>query len=214
MDNEYIDVKKGITLNDALGYRYCDTIVAASALTLSTKLKLKTVCKKHYADHLATIGVDNSNTYMINFLTGKAKEYLQGISRSQVTKHGRTKEVDMALLESVAYKTDGNNSTLKNITHRYNKRMKGVSVSKSTIYLRLKRRLNFSYRKIRIRNSKVKKLKYRWKYYCTMQGIWMPLEKVTSWFGWMKARSTIVMQKLSHGRRRTARHMCIMIRVG
>lgn len=161
IDHKCVNSRKGITLGDALGYRVCDTIVAANALTLSSKFKLKDACKKHYADHIASNDLDNSNLNMISFLTDKANTYLQGINKSQVTKSGRVKDVDMILLASITNKANGNNSTVKNITYRYNKCMKSIPVSRSTIYLRLKRRLDYSYRKIRVRNSKVKKAKYR-----------------------------------------------------
>ena len=161
IDHEITNVKKGITLSDALGYRVCDTIVAASALTMYGALKLKAACRRHYKDYLMTLDVPEISNSLASYLTDQANKYVDRVNTSQVTKHGRTKEVDFKLLESVVHKTDGNNSTIKNITCMYNKRKRSMAVCKSTIAIRLRRRLDFSYRKIKIRNVKVKGTKYK-----------------------------------------------------
>ncbi len=155
-------LKRCITLTDALNYQVCDTIVAANALNMYEKLKLRAKCRKYYNDNLPIVDGNNVNNNLVSFLTEQVNLYIQGVNSSQITKHGRCKAVDLELLQNIVHKSDGNNSTLKNITCKYNKKQNIVPISKSTISLRLRRRLNYSYRKIRLRNIKIKGQKYKY----------------------------------------------------
>ena len=153
-------IRTGLPLAKALGYQVCDTIVVASVLTYNGKTALRSMCRRLLAEYIGyDQSIDSSN--MIDGLLKKANAFVDQSINSQVTKHGRVKPVDLTLLESITRKHEGSNSTVKSICTHYNRRTTQQAVSRSTIHVRLKRELGYRYRKLSIRNLKVKKVKYR-----------------------------------------------------
>ena len=153
-------IKTGLPLVKALGYQVCDTLVVASVLTVNGKSSLRSMCKRLLAEYVGeNESIDSS--IMIDGLLKKANAFVDQSINSEVTKHGRIKPVDLTLLDSITRRHEGSNSTVKSICIQYNKQTTLHAVSRSTIKLRLKRKLGYRYRKLSIRHLKVKKMKYR-----------------------------------------------------
>lgn len=153
-------IRTGLPLAKALGYQVCDTIVAASLLTYNGKTALRSMSRRLLAEYVESDESIDSNV-MIDGLLKNANAFVDQSINSEVTKHGRVKPVDLTLLDSISRKHEGCNSTVKSICTQYNKRTTMQAVSRSTIQLRLKRKLGYRYRKLSMRNLKVKQVKYR-----------------------------------------------------
>lgn len=146
----------GISLDDALGYQICNTIIASKYMKSFEKIKLKKLCKSLLLATTEHDLIENINE-RVELIQNKAKEFIYMERNSNTTKYDKIKIVDYSLLEKIVESHISENSTLKNITIEYNNKTSGCKISRSTVHRKLKNRLHFSFKKVVVRNSKVNK---------------------------------------------------------